>query len=168
VHAAVPPALSVIVLAVPYLAGVFGGLLMTRAAPVLALEVAPLWGFGCGLLAGTVLAVLAAFAGGPLGNGRLAAIGPSGWQVGVVTALEVGVAAAVTAGVANWLRFRSLEVSADAEDQEAGRGDAIPAAGGRGQDAGPDGHTIYVDPWAGTDQAGAGGRPAAPGPSSLP
>jgi len=169
VHAAAPPALSVIVLAVPYLAGVFGGLLMTRAAPVLALEVAPLWGFGCGLLAGTVLAVLAAFAGGPLGNGRLAAIGPSGWQVGVVTALEVGVAAAVTAGVANWLRFRSSGVSVDAEDQEAGRGDAIPAAaGGRGQDAGSDGHTIYVDPWAGTGQSGAEPRPAAPGPSSLP
>ncbi|HEY7012493.1 MAG TPA: DUF6350 family protein [Streptosporangiaceae bacterium] len=169
VHAAVPPALSVIVLAVPYLAGVFGGLLMTRAAPVLALEVAPLWGFGCGLLAGTVLAVLAAFAGGPLGNGRLAAIGPSGWQVGVVTALEVGVAAAVTAGVVNWLRFRSSGGSADAEDQEAGRGDAIPAAAGRlGQDAGPDGHTIYVDPWAGTDQSGAEPRPSAPGPSSLP
>jgi len=104
-----------------------------------------------------------------LGNGRLAAIGPSGWQVGVVTALEVGVAAAVTAGVANWLRFRSSGVSVDAEDQEAGRGDAIPAAaGGRGQDAGSDGHTIYVDPWAGTGQSGAEPRPAAPGPSSLP
>jgi hypothetical protein len=169
VHAAVPPALSVTVLAVPYLAGVFGGLLMTRAAPLLALEVAPLWGFGSGLLTGSVLGVLAAFAGGPLGNGRLAAVGPSGWQVGVVTALEVGVAAAVTAGVANWLRFRSSDVAGEAEGPASGRGEAMPAAGrGPGQEAGPDGHTIYLDPWAGADAAAAESRDAAPGPSSLP
>ena len=42
-------------LSCPYLAGVFGGLLMARAAPVLALETAPLWGFACGVLAGCVL-----------------------------------------------------------------------------------------------------------------
>ena len=102
-----PALLSAAVLAVPYLAGAFGGLLMTRAAPVLALETAPLWGFACGVLTGCVLAILAAFAGGPLGSGRLAAVGPSAWQVGAVAALEVGVAAAVTAGATNWLRRRA-------------------------------------------------------------
>ncbi len=105
-HSGVPPLLSAAVLVVPYLAGAFGGLLMARAAPVLALEAAPLWGFACGVLAGCVLGVLASVAGGPLGDGRLAAVGPSGWQVGVVAALEVGVAAAVTAGVVNWWRLR--------------------------------------------------------------
>jgi hypothetical protein len=140
---------------VPYLAGAFGGLLTTRAAPLLALETAPLWGFASGALTGGVLGVVAAMAGGPLGDGRLAAVGPSGWQVGVVAALEVGVAAAVTAGVANWLRLRSVSAERPAPRRAAGD---------------DDGHTIYVDPWAGAaDENSAGTRaPASPGPSSLP
>ena len=56
-----------------------------------------MWGFACGALTGCVLGVLAAFAGGPLGDGRLTAVGPSPWQVGLVATLEVGVAAAITA-----------------------------------------------------------------------
>jgi hypothetical protein len=155
VRPAVPAAASVAVLLVPYLAGAFGGLLTTRAAPLLALETAPLWGFASGALTGGVLGVVAAMAGGPLGDGRLAAVGPSGWQVGVVAALEVGVAAAVTAGVANWLRLRSVSAERPAPRRAAGD---------------DDGHTIYVDPWAGTaDEDSARTRaPASPGPSSLP
>ena len=42
----------------------------------------------------------------PLGDGRLAAVGPSPWQVGAVSALEIGVAAAVAAGAANYLVLR--------------------------------------------------------------
>jgi len=174
VHTAVPPSLSVAVLAVPYLAGVFGGLLTVRAAPVLTLEAAPLWGFACGTLTGCALGVIAAFAGGPLGSGRLAAVGPSGWQVGVVAALEVGVAAAVTAGVANWLRLRAAAGGAAARPGTAGD-EVLPAAPGPVPDAGSDeerddGHTIYVDPWAGTEHPNAPGSPAAAshGPSSLP
>jgi len=174
VHSGVPPSLSVTVLALPYLAGAFGGLLTVRAAPILALETAPLWGFACGALTGLVLGVMAAFAGGPLGDGRLAAVGPSGWQVGVVTTLEVGVAAAVTAGVVNWLRQRRAAGSA-AEPGAAGN-ETLPALDvvrvpeqGPDQDAG-DGHTIYLDPWAGTgDQDSPDARtPASHGPSSLP
>jgi len=167
VHPGVPPVVSVSVLVVPYLAGAFGGLLMTRAAPVLALETAPLWGFACGAAAGCLLGVLSAVAGGPLGDGRLAAVGPSGWQVGVVAALEVGVAAAVTAGIANWLRLR-----ATAKPGPARR--AAPASApfaqavlpGRDQGGAGDGHTIYLDPWAGAaDQPSA---KSSRGPSSLP
>lgn len=184
VHSAVPPLLSVAVLAVPYLAGALGGLLTVRAAPVLALETAPLWGFGCGAIAGGVLGVLAAFAGGPLGNGRLAAVGPSAWQVGLVAALELGVAAAVTAGVANWLRLRA---TAAAERGAAGN-EVVPAFGFTrlpDQDADhepdDDGHRIYLDPWAGTADPGDSEVPppvprpaphsrfpASRGPSSLP
>jgi hypothetical protein len=155
VHSAVAP-LSVAVLAVPYLAGAFGGLVTVRAAPVLALETAPLWGFACGALTGGVLGVIAAFAGGPLGNGRLAAVGPSAWQVGLVAALEVGVAAAVTSGVANWLRQRAAAVAPAAEPGAAGN-EALQAFGFTripDQDADhepdDDGHRIYLDPWAGT------------------
>lgn len=181
VHPAVPPLLSVAVLAVPYLAGAFGGLLTVRAAPVLALETAPLWGFGCGALSGGVVGVVAAFAGGPLGNGRLAAVGPSPWQVGLVAALEVGVAAAVTAGVANWLRLRA----AAAAERGAAGNEVLPAFGftripDQDADHEPDdgGHRIYVDPWAGTAGPDDSEVPppahlhprftASRGPSSLP
>jgi len=178
VHHGIAPWLSMAVLVVPYLAGVLGGLLMTRAAPGLPLETAPLWGFASGTLAGGVLAILAAFAGGPLGDGRLAAIGPSGWQVGVVASLEVGVAAAVTAGIANWLRQRAIRASAGPAARPAAAPPrprpamaALPGPG-PGDDAAveDDGHTIYVNRWAGpADQDSGRARPAAPhGPSSLP
>jgi hypothetical protein len=169
VHSGVPPLLSVGVLVVPYLAGAFGGLLTVRAAPVLALETAPLWGFGCGILAGCVIAVLAAVAGGPLGDGRLAAVGPSGWQVGVVASLEVGVAAAVTAGFANWLRLRtSARPAGTAPEPPPAAAVALPGLGPG--DAADDGHTIYLDPWAGTADQGHTDAPSAVsrGPSSLP
>jgi len=167
VHPAVPPWLSVAVLAVPYLAGAFGGLLMTRAAPAAALETAPLWGFACGVLTGCVLAILAAFAGGPLGSGRLAAVGPSGWQVGVVASLEVGVAAAVTAGAGNWLRQRSRASAGPPAARAPARPAAAPPGPGPGG-AADDGHTIYVNPWAGTADQGSGEARAPHGPSSLP
>jgi hypothetical protein len=169
VHPAVPASLSVAVLVVPYLAGVFGGLLTTRAAPLLALEIAPLWGFAAGLLTGCVLGVVTAFAGGPLGDGRLTAVGPSGWQVGVVASLEVGVAAAVTAGAANWLRLRS-DAAGRAAPPPPQHGPSRPRPGLAPDDAADDGHTIYVDPWAGAAEEGSAGAraSASPGPSSLP
>src|ERR1700693_1425333 len=40
------------VLALPYLAGGLGGLLLVRAAPALTLDAAPLWGLGCGAVCG--------------------------------------------------------------------------------------------------------------------
>jgi hypothetical protein len=171
VHSAVPPLLSAAVLAVPYVAGVFGGLLTIRAAPILALEAAPLWGFACGAVTGGVLGVMAAFAGGPLGSGRLAAVGPSGWQVGLVAALEVGVAAAVTAGAGNWLRIRAAAGSAPQAEPEM-----LPAFAaahvtdqGPDPDADDDAHRIYLDPWAATaDPDAADPTPASHGPSSLP
>ncbi len=160
-HAAMPSWLEPTVLAMPYLAGALGGLLLVRGAAVLALDAAPLWGLACGAVAGGVLGLLAAASGGPLGDGRLAAVGPSPWQVGVVSALEIGVAAAVTAGAANYLAVRrSGALAAEAERTRrpaatAGKfGDHQPAAG----------HVIYVDPWAGDPPHGSRSR----GPSALP
>jgi hypothetical protein len=129
-----------------------------------------------------VLAVLAWFAGGPLGSGRLAAVGPSPWQVGVVAVLEVGVAAAISAGVANWLRHRSAGTSArPPESQLAGRGQPAvdrrpvhPGADGHpaeGSYLGEDGHVIYLNPWTDAGPAtpvASSERPARPGPASLP
>ncbi len=162
-HGGAPPWLSAVVLTVPYLAGGLGGLLLARAAPTPALEAAPMWGFACGALTGCVLGALAAFAGGPLGDGRLAAVGPSPWQVGLVAALEVGVAAAVTAGVANWMRFRGGPARAGTR---GGGAIAHAAAAGTSEPDESSGHIIYLDPWAGEEPSGP---PSAPrGPSALP
>jgi hypothetical protein len=142
-HSAVPPALAAVALAVPYLAGVAGGLTLARAAPAPALEAVPMWGFAAGALSGGTLGALAAFSGGPLGGGRLAAVGPSGWQVGLVAALEMGVAAAISAGLANWLRSRAVRRAA------ARPAAAVPRQIDDGR------NTIYVDPWAGDGGGGA-------------
>jgi hypothetical protein len=169
-HGGTPAWLTVAVLALPYLAGCVSGLLLVRAAPTPAIEVAPLWGLACGVLAGGVLGVLAAFSGGPLGDGRLAAVGPSGWQTGAVAALEIGIASAVTAGVANWLRlggkFRWPAGPAPEPDgAERPVPVRLPWPRADGEDAGGR-HTIYLDPWAGDPDSGP--PPTPRGPSALP
>jgi len=157
-HTAAPAWLAVAVLALPYVAGVVAGLLIVRAAPTPALEAAPLWGLACGAAAGLVLGVLAAFSGGPLGDGRLAAVGPSGWQVALVAALEIGIASAITAGIANWLRLGGWPRSPR----------PAAAAGIPGPRPSAESHTIYVDPWAGDATGEPGPQPQPRGPAALP
>jgi hypothetical protein len=169
-HGSGPAWLAILVLAGPYLAGALGGLVVVRIAPTPVLEAAPVRGFCCGALTGAVLGVLAAFAGGPLGDGRMAAVGPSAWQVAVVAALEVGIAAAVTAGVANW-RFAMAHTPAGVDRMPDDLG---PRSGWHGRRSGmvprqPDQdsrNVIYLDRWAG-DQAEAQ-PPRSRGPSVLP
>ncbi|UOE22083.1 hypothetical protein NI17_015795 [Thermobifida halotolerans] len=115
------PALSLLTLAAPFLAGAVGGARTLRGAPVPVNEAAPLWGFACGVVTGALWAGLASLAGGPLGADRLVDIGPSPWQVGVITALEVGVSAAIAAWVVNWRHLR--RVAADAGDDGEPRDD---------------------------------------------
>ena len=107
------PLISLLALAAPFAAGVVGGHLTIRALPSAASEAAPLWGFVCGVLTGGVIAVLAALAGGPLGGQRMAVMGPSAWQTGLLAALEVGISAAIAAWVANWRFLRRTPPSAD-------------------------------------------------------
>jgi hypothetical protein len=95
------------------------------------------------------------------------------------------VAAAVTAGFANWLRLRAVDrqgvsgpvvaASAPARSAAAGPHTLSPVVGVALPDLGPgdeadDGHTIYLDRWAGRtdrdrDETSA---PVSRGPSSLP
>jgi Family of unknown function (DUF6350) len=162
-HAAMPGWLGPCVLATPYLAGAVGGLLLVRvsgapARGTLSLDAAPLRGLVCGGVCGCILGVLAAVSGGPLGDGRLAAVGPSAWQVGVVSALELGVSAAVTAGVVNYVAMRRAgALSAVGRPVSARAADSVTV----GADGG---HIIYVDPWAGEEPSG----PTPRGPSALP
>ncbi|MFE9247302.1 DUF6350 family protein [Nocardiopsis sp. NPDC006938] len=113
------PVLSLAALAVPFVAGAIGGVLTQRSAPDVVSEAAPLWGFVCGVTTGMLFAALAGLAGGSLGAARLSEVGPSAWQVGVVAALEVGVAAAVAAWVANAWYARKQTRRVEAERAEA-------------------------------------------------
>ncbi|WP_308206542.1 cell division protein PerM [Actinomadura luteofluorescens] len=103
------PAISLLALAAPFVAGAVGGVLTIRSLPSPVSEGAPLWGFVSGALTGAVAALLSALAGGPLGGGRMATVGPSAWQVGLLAALEVGISAAIAAWVANWMVLRRPE-----------------------------------------------------------
>jgi Family of unknown function (DUF6350) len=167
-HSSVPGWASAAMLSVPYLAGAFGGLITARAAPVLAFERAPLRGFACGIATAGALGLLAAFSGGPLGSGRLAAVGPSGWQTALVAGLEMGVAAAVTAGVVNWLRLRRLPESDAALAGMAAAGPGTLARGVTDDVEDPTGHRIYLDPWAGNEDGEPSGPATPPDPAALP
>jgi hypothetical protein len=61
---------------------------------------------GAGATAGVLAALLAAVAGGPAGPGRMATVGVSPWQVGLVVAAEVAVVAAGVVGALTWRRGR--------------------------------------------------------------
>ncbi|UBU14465.1 cell division protein PerM [Nonomuraea gerenzanensis] len=97
------PAWMMAVVAVPFAAGAVAGVMVARISPSPSYEAAPLWGFLTGVTTGLVAGVLAALSGGPIGGGRLAAVGPSPWEVALSVALEVGVAAGISAGVTNLL-----------------------------------------------------------------
>jgi len=168
-----PAWVAVLVLATPYLAGVFAGIVTVRVTPTPLIEAAALWGLAAGVATGAVAGLAAAFAGGPLGDGRLATVGPSGWQVGLVAMLEIGVTAALTAAGADWLILRrnsprlprrrppdeteEAGVSAESGVSAVFRRPARPAEPARipvgvideSDDAG--GHRIYLNPWADQD-----------------
>ena len=57
-----------------------------------------------GPVAGIVLGLLAAFSGGPLGDGRMATIGPDPWAVGLVATAVLGVSTAIGAAAARMVR----------------------------------------------------------------
>ena len=152
-----PGLLVAAMLAVPYLAGAVGGLLIVRLVPQATIDGAAIRGFCGGALCGLVLGVVAAFAGGPLGNGRLSAVGPSAWQVAAVGALEVGIAAAVSAGAARWWSGRGRGSEAPADEEPS----PVSQASSAGDD---DGHVIFIDQWAAEQEPPR--RPR--GPSSLP
>jgi hypothetical protein len=125
--AAFPMWLGFFVLVTPYLAGVLAGAMTVRIAPTPYWEAAPLWGLLTGSLTSAVIGVLAKFSGGPLGAGRLGSVGPVAAEVGIVAVLEIGVTAAVTAGLVNWLIVRHhMKRLARAAQAEAGHADGSP------------------------------------------
>ncbi len=151
-----PAWLPVAILALPYLAGAFAGIVTVRIAPTPLIEAAPLWGFIAGTAAGVLAGLAAAFAGGPLGDGRLSAVGPSGFRVGLVAILEIGITAALAAAAANWLILRgSARRRTGAKTASPEPAGPVPAPAGPAlidetDNAG--GHRIYFNPWAVEDE----------------
>ena len=150
-----PAWVPVLVLAMPYLAGVFAGIVTVRIAPTPVIEAAPLWGFAAGAAAGALAGLAAAFAGGPLGDGRLSEVGPSGFQVGLVAILEIGVTAALTAAAANWLilrrsvkrRMHDYGTPSGTEPAELVLAPPGAPAGVVDENDDAGGHRIYFNPW---------------------
>jgi len=161
-HAADPGWLAAVLLAIPYLAGAIGGLIVVRLVPQAPVDAAAIRGFCSGAACGVILGVLAAFAGGPLGNGRLSAVGPSAWQVTVVGVLELGVAAATSAAVASWWYGRAHR------DVPPTPPPARPRSW-RGADRQDGAHVIFLDRWAADHESAHPPTPTRPGgPSALP
>jgi hypothetical protein len=92
-------------LGVPMAGGMAAGWLLARRRLRLAEQgvPAPTWGAllgaaaAAGPAAGILLGLAAWASGGPLGSGRLAATGPTGWSVGLVGALVIAVGAVIAA-----------------------------------------------------------------------
>jgi hypothetical protein len=88
-----------VALLLPLAGGALAGLVVARrldtSAPLTGAWEAAL----VGPCAGLVFTALAFLSGGPLGGGRLAAVGPSPWQLGLAVAVEVAVPAAVAAAI---------------------------------------------------------------------
>jgi Family of unknown function (DUF6350) len=143
-----PAWLPVAVLALPYLAGVFAGVVTVRIAPTPVIEAAPLWGFTAGTAAGVLAGLAAAFAGGPLGDGRLSTVGPSGFRVGLVAILEIGITAALAAAAANWLILRRSAERRTALPEPAAPAPAPPGPALIDETDDVGGHRIYFNPWA--------------------
>jgi hypothetical protein len=164
VHAAFPAWLGFFILALPYLAGALAGLVTVRIAPTPAFEAAPLWGLLTGALTAVVIGLAAHFSGGALGAGRLSSVGPNSGETGLVALLEVGVTAALSAGLANWLIIRRhirRLAAARAPEEHApvprGTGPQPALIVDESDDAG--GHRIHVNPWADEDWPEEAGPP---------
>jgi hypothetical protein len=90
-----PPVWVLAVLALPIAAGVVAGLAAVRRYPVYGIDAATLRGGLAGLVGAVMFTVAVAVSGGSAGPGRLADVGASTLQSGVVAVSTLGIAGAV-------------------------------------------------------------------------
>ena len=174
-HGSGPGWLAAAMLALPYLAGAVGGLVVGSAGTDRRARIRA----DQGILLRPADRARARHRRGL--RGRPARRRP-GWRPSVrrlagsaVASLEVGIAAAISAGAANWWYVRT-RWSAESGALPSARADARPGASGAwhgdagqwpGATADASGHVIYLDRWAGdADAAPASNRSR--GPSALP
>lgn len=102
------PPVSYVALAAPYAAGAIAGILTARRTPTFSGEITALWGLAAGVCTGIMAGMFAALSAGSLGDGRLAVVGPTGWEVAAVGALEIGLSAAIAAWLTDRVQMRGL------------------------------------------------------------
>lgn len=103
------PGWLVVLLAVPALAAALGVAGVLRRQPPLAHDIAALRGAAAGFLAGVLVTVLVAAAGGPLGTGRMADVGAPTAEVLVFATGLMGVGGLLGGFVQNWWRRRGTD-----------------------------------------------------------
>ena len=103
----VPLWFGAVALCLPLAAGVVAGVLVARRLRISSSLTAALEASALGPCVGVAVMALCALSGGPLGGGRLTAVGPSPWQVAVAVAVEVALPAAVAAAVVVHRRNRA-------------------------------------------------------------
>jgi hypothetical protein len=99
-----------------------------RRSPVVAWDQALLRGGSAGVLAGLVVALLAALAGGAVGPGRMAHVGPDAGEVLVSAIVAFGIGGLLGSAYATW---RARHVPEEAFDERSA-GDAARDRGGAG------------------------------------
>jgi hypothetical protein len=92
-----PGAFALLALLAPLLAGVVAGWVVHRRLSRGTSEQVVVRAGLAGLLCGIGIAGLCWLSAGPIASGQLHSVGPVPWQVGAITALEVGLVAAATA-----------------------------------------------------------------------
>lgn len=116
-HGAASPMLRVLCIAVVVLAGVVAARRLPVGASVTALvQDVVAAGVGAGVLAAVAVAV----ADGPAGPGRMAAVGASPWQVGLVVAGEVALVALAATILRRWRALDSPELDSAHKGDESG------------------------------------------------
>lgn len=103
-HGPAGAAVEFAVVAVLVAAGVLAAWMLARLEAPLTRSV--LLAAAAGPVAGVIAAVLAMVAGGAAGPGRMTAVGPSPWQLGLAVAGEVAIVAFGAAGALTWRRGR--------------------------------------------------------------
>lgn len=101
------------VLAVPVVLAALGARRAQLAYGVTAYDSSALRGFGSGLVAGVLTALLCGLAGGSLGTGRLSHVGPSVLEVGAAAVASMGLAGLLAGLATAWWQRRLSERSAD-------------------------------------------------------
>ncbi|MGI8646840.1 MAG: hypothetical protein DLM55_01050 [Acidimicrobiales bacterium] len=108
-----------LLMAIPAIAGVFGGAQLSRKQRQSSARALLLGAALVGVLSGMVLGGVAFLASGSLGDGRLADFGPLAWQVAVVTAASIAAGSVLGAVIHRWLVPRVLRLFPGPIDSKA-------------------------------------------------